>query len=396
MRYGFINRGVKDLSCCETLIKAIHANKKSPLEQLINRRSNDENAAPSDSDSDDWLHPDNNVYIWSDLRHCIGRLHSYRQAAEVIIGAKAKWPKFLQTVEVDFVQSGKRKRRQLVKFTEVDEILRLALPGADLNGLCPPKNSDQESQLRGIIEREWNKANFRLYMHAEMQLYMYLVQQGKTEPEHFWQDNPLIATSKPPCRLCRQYVEGAGHDFQIQSTHGNFYAAWRLPGLDDKEEMLGEMLEWMEGETLRLLREGNATRRRWDSRTDTHVPSSLAQRSESGTTSSLSHTSGHSHVGQGRPTPRQYDPPSSSSGHMGFRGKRSGTEPQQGQAPSHRNFGASHMVGGPWPINWEAGARQNDSMLADVEEEGYVTDGFEGLGGGMRVRSTGVAIATGY
>ncbi|MCQ9255608.1 nucleic acid/nucleotide deaminase domain-containing protein, partial [Vibrio parahaemolyticus] len=100
----------------------------------------------------------------------------------------------------------------------------------------------------------------------------------------------FIATSKPPCKLCHVYFcatalnnnNNERRPFRVRAPHLNMYARWRLPDMDaadndaaaaveDRNDVLEDMVEQMQSDTVALLRDKRATWRRNDSRTDTHA-----------------------------------------------------------------------------------------------------------------------------
>lgn len=86
----------------------------------------------------------------------------------------------------------------------------------------------------------------------------------------------FIATSKPPCRLCYYYFEEAVHDFQVQPPHMNLYSKWRLPDVeagddaatDYHAELIEDIFERMQEDTLKILQNKFPQWKRNDSRTE--------------------------------------------------------------------------------------------------------------------------------
>lgn len=92
------------MSDCESLIKAIHANANTELDEAIRSRARDGEMSNSEP--------------WCDLRYYFGRLYSYRQAAEIIISAFKRWPLLFEGFEIILVPSSVPLQKPVAKSME--------------------------------------------------------------------------------------------------------------------------------------------------------------------------------------------------------------------------------------------------------------------------------------
>lgn len=245
------------MSDCETLIKAVQATKNTSIDKVIHSY-----ASQGDSESS---------YIWCELRHVLGRLHSFRQAAEVIEGAPIKWPTLFNSFKVSYLPPGKTRRTPSPTSPDLANILSVAFPESDLAEFEEDIVELQSFGLeRNILDEIRKKKYLLAFVHGEVQLHDYLARQGKTHSSHYWDGSLFIATSKPTCRLCHYYFQCSDNNFHIQSPHMNLYPKWCLPETCG-QEVMEEVIEQMQADTLQMLREKLPEYRRHDSRTDSHV-----------------------------------------------------------------------------------------------------------------------------
>lgn len=246
------------LSNCENLINIVQDTKAKGFGRIL----------------DEYANMPGNPY-WSQLRHLLGRLHSYRHAADTIVAASKKQEKLFRNITVTFVSSALPARSLVPQGIPLHRLLRTAFPDtASFAASCGSDIAELEnSGLHDQVARLQNRHRTRTTVHCEVLLHGYLYEQGKTSPMQFFEDNCFIATSKPPCKLCHVYFAALSGRFRVRAPHLNIYPKWRLPDMDDadREEILDDMIEQMQDDTMSLLRNKRALWRRNDSRTDTHA-----------------------------------------------------------------------------------------------------------------------------
>ncbi|KAF5677153.1 hypothetical protein FDENT_9276 [Fusarium denticulatum] len=250
---------------CEDLIKAIHHSQMTGINKVFDKYIGITEPAIS--------------YQWSQLRHHLGRLHSLRQASEVIIDASTKWPLLFKNFTVNYIPSSRPQR-----FTHIHklhasptDIIEAAFPGQDLSYYEGDIAELRRHGLEEQIQKQELKFPSKTLVHCETNLHSHLITAGKTRPCDFWNDVMFIATSKPPCRLCYYYFQDGDNDFQVQLSHMNLYPRWRLPDIVDsndeasilhREELIEDIFEHMQGSILNVLQEKFPQWKRNDSRTD--------------------------------------------------------------------------------------------------------------------------------
>lgn len=218
---------------------------------------------------------------WCELRHYLGRLHSYRQAAECIYKASRTWPEMFKGFTVRFVPSGRLPKVSLPRTPpESAEIIQTAFPDLNMDKYSNHIEALREYGLDEHIQTEMPKKSIKRVVHCEVLLHDYLVRNGTVEAHQYWDSSMFIATSKPPCRLCHYYFNDGDNDFQVQSSHMNVYPKWRLPDLcegDDsdaaemQEELLDDIIENMQHDTLRIIEQKIPQGKRNDSRTESRM-----------------------------------------------------------------------------------------------------------------------------
>lgn len=265
---------------CEDLIKAIRNSQNTGIDKVLHKYIG--TTEPEIS------------YQWSQLRHHLGRLHSFRQASEAIIDASTKWPLLFKNFTVNYIPSSRPR-----KFTRIHglnasptDIIKAAFPDQDLSYY-----EDDIAELRtyGLyeqIQKQELKFPSKSLVHCEANLHSHLITAGKTRPCDFWNDVMFIATSKPPCRLCYYYFQDGDNDFQVQSSHMNLYPRWRLPDIVDsndeasighREELMEDIFEHMQDSILNVLQEKFPQWKRNDSRTDSRGCTDIREGADSRT-----------------------------------------------------------------------------------------------------------------
>ncbi|KAK8079395.1 hypothetical protein PG997_007213 [Apiospora hydei] len=266
------NEKNKFLSDCDTLLKAISINKGTRIEESILEHSDDMNKS--------------SLEAWQELRHCLGRLHSYRQAAEVILAAHERWPQLFQEFRIYAILCGRKAPNPILnRQLSAETIVRTMLwydedPKPYLRQVGTLDKIGLSSEIRKLAQ----KKTFHPFVHAEVQVHAALIQQYIFRPCQFWNGYKYIGSSKPTCRLCSYYFFERGDGMQVRPTHHNIYLHWRLPDVYPSQgpaevrthrELLDRITEHVRKDARRTLDERLPSRRRHDSDDHSSIPSLL-------------------------------------------------------------------------------------------------------------------------
>ncbi|KAK8059149.1 hypothetical protein PG996_009079 [Apiospora saccharicola] len=258
METGYDIGRSKFLGDCDTLLRAISINKGTRIDDSILQHTDDPNAS--------------NLEIWQELRHYLGRLHSYRQAADVIMAANDRWPK-LRKASNPFLNRKLGAEiivRNMLWDDEDPKLYLRQVRGLDRIGLS--------DEIRDLA----NKKSFHPIVHAEVQLHAALIQQDLFRSSDFWNGYKYIGCSKPTCRLCSYYFFERGDGIQVRPTHRNIYLHWRLPdvypGQGRTEErthrqLLEQITQRVRKDAKLILDERQPSRRKHDSSDRSSIPS---------------------------------------------------------------------------------------------------------------------------
>lgn len=287
------------LSDCEKFIKAIEHTKNTPLHGEIDRNANQL--------------AQHTAFNWCQLRHLLGRLYSFRQAAEVITTAPSTWPEFFRSFIITPIDSAKRTKIPLPQSATPFEMLEASFPGVNLNEYEADINEFRHNGLDALIDQETRERRIKTSVHAEVNLHEYLIRQRKVTKSDFWNGEMFIATSKPTCQLCHYYFQASGNDdFSVQSPHMNLYPKWRVPD-SCSEEVMDDIIDDMQHNALKIVKEKLPNWRRHDSRTDSHVQDGRTTRQSLRTESRASGATPDNHGGGSDVTSvsGRFPPPSS-------------------------------------------------------------------------------------
>ncbi|KAJ3540883.1 hypothetical protein NM208_g4859 [Fusarium decemcellulare] len=266
---------------CEDLIKAIQHSQASEIDNIIHKHISDD--APESS------------FHWFQLRHYLGRLHSFRQASEIIVNASKEGSSLFRNFSVDYVPSSRLQKfsRPQERYSSTDEIIEAAFPEYDLSHYESDIAELRDHGLDKQIQKQEQEMPSKTQVHCEINLHDHLTKNDKTRPCDFWNDVMFIATSKPTCRLCYYYFRDDDNDFEVQPPHMNLYPKWRLPNVEDpndeasierREELMDDILGHMQEDTLKILQRKFPQWKRNDSRTDSrNWPSSSREGADSRT-----------------------------------------------------------------------------------------------------------------
>ncbi|KAK7976629.1 hypothetical protein PG989_015092 [Apiospora arundinis] len=272
MELGTDNERDKFLSDCDTLLRAISINKGSRIDESILKHSDNTNIS--------------SLEAWQELRHNLGRLNSYRQAAEVILAANERWPKLFQEFHVVAIPCSDKAPNPIInRELSAEEIVRNMLWDDE----DPDPYLEKVAKLNGIgldgeVRGEVNKRTFRPFVHAEVQLHAALVRQDVFRSFQFWGGYKYIGSSKPTCRLCAYYFFERGDGMHVRPTHQNVYLHWRLPDVYPSQgpsearthrQLLERITEHVRKDAKRTLEERVPSRRKHDSNDRSSIPSLL-------------------------------------------------------------------------------------------------------------------------
>lgn len=266
---------------CEDLIRAIQKSKDDKIDNILDKYIG--NTEPERS------------YHWYQLRHHLGRLHSLRQASEAIVQAFKEWPKLFKDFTVNYISSSRLRKFSHPRALHAPpmEIIKAAFPGYDTSHYDSDIEELREHGLYAQIQKQEQEFPWKTQVHCEVNLQNHLMKTGKTRSCDLWEGVMFIATSKPPCRLCYYYFQHGDNDFQVQPSHMNLYPKWRLPDVADlkddasiehRGELIDDILEHMQEDTLKILQKKFPQWKRNDSRTDSrNWPASLRDGADSRT-----------------------------------------------------------------------------------------------------------------
>ncbi|KAK1711783.1 hypothetical protein BDP67DRAFT_405446 [Colletotrichum lupini] len=273
------------LSDCEKLIKGVVAIKNTQIDQAIMRNAKDGEISESK--------------YWSELRHYLGRLLSFRRATDAIIGTHERLPKLFQDFKFTAVPSSEDARRPLTKSMSITaaSIIKNMIPDDDeeQQEFLQHAVEMQKFGLDSIIQRQIGKRTFKPRVHAEVLVHSYLLSRDLQHPRDYFNSWKYIGSSKPTCRLCDYYFDAHPDRMQVRKTHDNLYPNWRIPGvfegadsgvLDAKTQRLFEkIMESVHDDVKRTLEQKQPNGRNHDSNTLTTLPEGLAGYPYSDTTS---------------------------------------------------------------------------------------------------------------
>ena len=221
------------------------------------------------------------ILCWRQLRHYLGRLQSYRQAADLLVAMSTEMPELFANAKVRYIQSGKQRPVDIGDKVDVREVAAIAFPSFPKDFFDADIRELEEYGLQRNLIIEMSERRMKTLVHGEVNLHHHLVSEGIVSRHDYWNDTIFIATSKPLCKLCHFYF--AHSDFRVQSSHLNLYPKWRFPdvyeeqGTDIKEtaeERMQDVIEHLERDTRGTLENKMSHYRRNDSRTHSYGISS--------------------------------------------------------------------------------------------------------------------------
>lgn len=262
----------KALSKCVTLINAIHDLGNRGFNNSVSQKAKDGEITRSEP--------------WCDLRHYLGRWHSYRQAADGIVAAAKRWPFLFQDFEITMVPSSSRipKPIQKTRLPASEIIEHMAeRDNLDADPIQQMVRDLQIPELDEIIREHLNARRFRPIVHAEVLVHAHLRRLDPLSPDKFWNNWNYIGSSKPTCRLCHYYFDSfEGCKVYVRQSHHNLYKKWRLPDFDEafdteekRDQLLERIAQKLRDDVRSSLKEKNIKGKVHDSNTYSSVPDML-------------------------------------------------------------------------------------------------------------------------
>ncbi|KAH7190723.1 hypothetical protein DER44DRAFT_890047 [Fusarium oxysporum] len=231
---------------------------------------------------------------WCELKHYLGRWHSYRQAASFIVCAATAWPLLFQDFIITSLPSSTRISKPIVQsdLTAIAIVQHMeAFEKVKMPELMQDAEDLRRMGLDKAIQIQLLKRTFRPIVHAEVLIHHYLTKNGITRANRFWRQWQYIGASKPTCRLCHYYFSSHSQSqIQVRPSHLNLYPNWRLPEISDEDDaeareahrkLLKNIAEKVRNDAKRTLQQRTTKRKQHDSNTYSATPGYLVKRSGS-------------------------------------------------------------------------------------------------------------------
>ncbi|KAL7783624.1 hypothetical protein V8C37DRAFT_396943 [Trichoderma ceciliae] len=221
---------------------------------------------------------------WLELRHFVGRLHSYHLAVETVIRASRLCDRLCHDIKVTVIPSARiiphplsKKRPNayeiLGRITSSDRLIAIYRSRAD---------ELQQFGLDEKILKECNDSSQTHIVHAEVLVLDYVLNYlyGSSDTG-FWNNWRYIGSSKPTCRLCNYYFAAHPSGVQARESHNNLYPHWRAPDVFDinamntTEGLLNAVIKRTREDAIRSLESQISQGRAHDSNSFSDLPSHL-------------------------------------------------------------------------------------------------------------------------
>jgi hypothetical protein len=215
-----------DFTACETLFTFIHHAQRRKFGDSISEQARDGQI--------------NSSKPWMELRHFVGRLHSYYLAVETIIRANKFWDRLFHDIKVTVIPSARVIPHPLSgRRPNAHEIMGRMSSSKEI--IERHRSMAVELQKHGLDEKiltECNDLSQTHMVHAEVLVLDYLLSylHGSSDAD-FWNDWRYIGSSKPTCRLCHYYFIEHPGGVQVRESHKNLYPHWRVPDVFDENAM---------------------------------------------------------------------------------------------------------------------------------------------------------------
>ncbi|KAL7817916.1 hypothetical protein V8C44DRAFT_319628 [Trichoderma aethiopicum] len=212
---------------------------------------------------------------WIDLRHSVGRLHSYYLAVKTIVRASRLWKRLCHDFKVTVIPSAPVQPHPLCKKRPIaNEILgRMFSDEGKITAYRSLAAGLQSDGLDAVILNECNDSSQTHTVHAEVLVLDYVLKyMQENDDARFWNNWRYIGSSKPTCRLCNYYFTAHTSGVQVRESHNNLYPHWRAPDVFDEaamkatETLLDAVLKRTRADAVRSLESPQAAQgRKFDS-----------------------------------------------------------------------------------------------------------------------------------
>ncbi|OTA00173.1 hypothetical protein A9Z42_0056060 [Trichoderma parareesei] len=254
-------------AACKALFLFIHDAQRQKLGDSISEQARD---GEIDSKKD-----------WIDLRHSVGRLHSYYLAVKTIVRASRLWKRLCHDFKVTVIPSAPVHPHPLcLKRPVAHEIL--GRMSSDEGKIATYRSLAAELQPLGLdlnILNECNDLSQTHMVHAEILVLDYVLKyMQENDDAKFWNNWRYIGSSKPTCRLCNYYFTAHTSGVQVRESHNNLYPHWRAPDVFDEaamkatEKLLDAVIKRTRADAVRSLESQRLQGRRFDSNSFSYQP----------------------------------------------------------------------------------------------------------------------------
>ncbi|KAL6696935.1 hypothetical protein J3F84DRAFT_347945 [Trichoderma pleuroticola] len=181
-----------------------------------------------------------NSKLWLELRHFVGRLHSYYLAVETIIRASRLWDRLFHDIKVTVISSASMIPHPLHRNRpNASEIVgRMSSSAEIIERHRSMAEQLQDLDLDETILKECNSASLTHMVHAEVLVLDHVLSHLRDNVDvGFWHGWRYVGSSKPTCRLCNYYFEEHPEKVQVRESHSNLYPHWRAPDVYDEKAM---------------------------------------------------------------------------------------------------------------------------------------------------------------
>ncbi|RFU79689.1 hypothetical protein TARUN_2557 [Trichoderma arundinaceum] len=177
---------------------------------------------------------------WKELRHFVGRLHSYYLSVDTLIRASRRWDRLCHDFNVTAIPSAVVMPHPLSnKRPTAYDILGRMTSSDEM--MAKYRSQAAELQQNGLDEKilmECNNSSQTHMVHAEVLVLDYVLNYlRESDDAKFWSNWRYIGSSKPTCRLCNYYFTAHSSGVQVRESHNNLYPHWRAPDVFDNNTM---------------------------------------------------------------------------------------------------------------------------------------------------------------
>ncbi|KAL7930762.1 hypothetical protein V8C35DRAFT_312156 [Trichoderma chlorosporum] len=266
--------GAKYFAACEKLFSFIHNAQRQKFGDSISEYARDGQIDISKP--------------WMELRHFVGRLHSYQLAVETILRAKKLSVRLFHDFKVTVIPSAPVIPHPLSgKRPVAREILGRMFSSEEIIERYRAMAEELQSGLDEKILGECNDSSQTHMVHAEVLVLDYVLSYLRSsEDANFWNKWRYIGASKPTCRLCNYYFARHPSRVKVRESHDNLYPHWRVPDVFDKDAMaateriLNEMNQRTREDAIRSLEDQAPRGRVHDSNSFSGLPGQKSYRTD--------------------------------------------------------------------------------------------------------------------